>query len=156
MLDNVSTYSIRHVIADSIAFLESRDFLKPIDFPESALKHPRREVADALISRLKLRDIILSAVECSQHVDNLDLARKPWDEGLTLLPTIKSTHALADSCDSAFSAKLQRKLASTIPPRPIVQLGFDDAFRHLSRMFQDGQEVVKILDTTNSQCLLVC
>ena len=114
------------------------------------------ELVDALSSRLKLRDIFLSAAECPQYVDNPDLARMPWDQGLALLSTIQSTHALGKPVEEAFSAKLQRKLASTVPPRPIVQLSFDDAFGHLTRLFQDGQEVINVLRFTNSQCLLVC
>ncbi|PHH90179.1 hypothetical protein CDD83_4338 [Cordyceps sp. RAO-2017] len=40
-----------------------------------------------------------------------------------------------------------------MPPRPIVQLSFDDAFGHLSRLCKDGSEVVGVLDYTDSQCL---
>ena len=42
-----------------------------------------------------------------------------------------------------------------MPPRPIVELGFDDAFGHLSRLFADGLEVISILDYVDSQCILV-
>lgn len=42
-----------------------------------------------------------------------------------------------------------------MPPRPIVQLGFDDAFGHLTRLFADGSEVIGVLDYVDSQCLLV-
>lgn len=144
LLGNVSTESIRHVIVDALDLLKSNK----VSMSE--------ELVDALSSRLKLRDVFLSAAECPEHVDRPDLARRPWDQGLALLPTIKSTHALGKPVDEAFSAKLQRKLASTIPPRPIVQLSFDDAFGHLTRLFQDGQEVINVLRFTNSQCLLVC
>jgi hypothetical protein len=84
-----------------------------------------------------------------------DVARKPWLECLNLLPGIKSSHDLGRPVDDAFSAKLQRKLASTMPPRPIVQLKFDDAFEHLSRLFKDGAELIDVLNYTDSQCLQV-
>lgn len=113
------------------------------------------ELADALTSRLELRRIFLDAAECPQHVKDAPKARQPWEEAQAVLPKISATHALAKPVDEAFSAKLQRKLASTMPPRPIVELGFDDAFGHLSRLFADGLEVISILDYVDSQCLLV-
>jgi hypothetical protein len=79
----------------------------------------------------------------------------PWEEAIALLPQIISTHALGKPVEDAFSTKLQRKLASTMPPRPIVQLKFDDAFSHLSRLFKDGREVIGVLNYTDSQCLQV-
>ncbi|KAK4095167.1 hypothetical protein PCL_09195 [Purpureocillium lilacinum] len=112
------------------------------------------ELTDALTSRLELRRIFLDAAECPQHVKDAAKARQPWEEAQAVLPKISATHALAKPVDEAFSAKLQRKLASTMPPRPIVELGFDDAFGHLSRLFADGLEVISILDYVDSQCLL--
>lgn len=143
LLSNVSTTSIRHVIAEALDLLEG--------MRESI----GSKVVDALSSRLRLRDIFLSAAECPKHVDNPPMARKPWEAGVAILPEIKSTHDLGEPVNESFSAKLQRKLASTVPPRPIVQLGFDDAYGHLSRLFHDGQEVITVLNYTNSQCLLV-
>jgi len=113
------------------------------------------ELTDALTSRLELRRIFLDAAECPQHVKDAAKARQPWEEAQAVLPKISATHALAKPVDEAFSAKLQRKLASTMPPRPIVELGFDDAFGHLSRLFADGLEVISILDYVDSQCILV-
>ncbi|PFH62058.1 hypothetical protein XA68_15266 [Ophiocordyceps unilateralis] len=40
-----------------------------------------------------------------------------------------------------------------MPSRPIVELGFDEAYRHLSRLFEDGCEVIGALEYTNSRCL---
>jgi hypothetical protein len=42
-----------------------------------------------------------------------------------------------------------------MPPRPIVELGFDDALGHLKRLFNDGVEVIDVLRYTDSQCLMV-
>jgi hypothetical protein len=80
----------------------------------------------------------------------------PWKEGISILSLLKETHHLGKPVDDSFSAKLQRKLASTVPPRPIVQLSFEDAFGHLSRLFKDGLEVIGVLDYTDPQCLQVC
>ncbi|KAJ4271653.1 N-alpha-acetyltransferase, non-catalitic subunit [Fusarium torreyae] len=111
------------------------------------------EIREALDQRLQLRSYFLEATECPKHMREPDLARKPWLEALKILPGIKSSHALGRPVDDAFSAKLQRKLASTMPPRPIVQSKFDDAFDHLSRLFKDGAELIDVLHYTDSQCL---
>lgn len=113
------------------------------------------ELADALRTRLELRNIFLSAVECPQLIKQPELARQPWTGGISLLPRIKSSHNLGKPVEEAFSAKLQRKLASTIPPRPIVHLSFDEAFGHLERLFRDGEELINVLNFTNPQCLQV-
>ncbi|KAK9441947.1 Mak10 subunit, NatC N(alpha)-terminal acetyltransferase [Metarhizium brunneum] len=110
-------------------------------------------VSEALTSRLDLRYIFLDATESPQYLKNLPKARLPWEEAIAILPRISSTHSLTKSVEDAFSTKLQRKLASTMPPRPIVQLKFDDAFNHLSRLLKDGLDVIGVLEYTNSQCL---
>ncbi|GAB0135995.1 hypothetical protein EsDP_00004314 [Epichloe bromicola] len=111
------------------------------------------DMADALVSRLDLRSVFLTATESPQHMKEPSKAKAPWDKALQILPRLGSTHSLASAVDDAFSMKLQRKLASTVPPRPIVQLNFDDAFGHLSRLFKDGSEVIGVLEYTDSQCL---
>lgn len=113
------------------------------------------DMADALVSRLDLRSVFLTATESPQHMKEPSKAKAPWDQALQILPRLSSTHSLASAVDDAFSMKLQRKLASTVPPRPIVQLNFDDAFSHLSRLFRDGSEVIGVLEYTDSQCLQV-
>ncbi|KAH7156804.1 Mak10 subunit, NatC N-terminal acetyltransferase-domain-containing protein [Dactylonectria macrodidyma] len=112
------------------------------------------DICQALNRRLKLRFFFLDATECLQHIKEPELARKPWEEAIALLPGIKASHELGKAVDESFSAKLQRKLASTMPPRPIVQLRFEDAFGHLSRLFKDGSELLGVLNYTDSQCLL--
>lgn len=143
LLSSVPTEAIRKAIRDARSILESLH--GTVD----------SEILDALDSRLSLRDIFLSTTECPQHVKHPERARLPWKEGISVLPDLKSTHHLGKPVEDAFSAKLQRKLASTVPPRPIVQLSFDDAFSHLSRLFKDGLEVIGVLDYTDPQCLQV-
>ncbi|KAF4340483.1 MAK10 glucose-repressible [Fusarium beomiforme] len=111
------------------------------------------DLRKALDQRLQLRLYLLDATECSKHVKEPEVARRPWLEGLEILPAIESSHALGRPVDDAFSVKLQRKLASTMPPRPIVQLEFSDAFGHLSRLFKDGAELIDVLNYTDSQSL---
>lgn len=74
---------------------------------------------------------------------------------LDLLPMIEKSHALEIPVPEACSAKLQRKLASTTPPRPIVQLKFADALQHLKHFCRDGAEAIDVLKSADSQSLLV-
>ncbi|RCI17235.1 hypothetical protein L249_2444 [Ophiocordyceps polyrhachis-furcata BCC 54312] len=141
LLSSIPTDAIRQVLT------EAQDLL------ESLRNSIGSSVADALISRLTLRRLFLAAAESPQHIRDRERARQPWTAALSLLPSIASTHSLGKPVAEAFSVKLQRKLASTMPPRPIVELGFDEAFRHLSRLFEDSCEVIGALEYTNSRCL---
>lgn len=141
-----------------LAEIQPEDIQKSIQEARSllgTLNEISDDLREALDQRLQLRSCFLDATECPKHVREPDVARKPWLQCLDLLPAIKSSHELGRSVDEAFSAKLQRKLASTMPPRPIVQLKFEDAFEHLSRLFKDGAELIDVLNYTDSQCLQV-
>ncbi|KAF7559885.1 hypothetical protein G7046_g4265 [Stylonectria norvegica] len=141
LLDHIPTFAIRVAIAEAGRLLDS-------------LKGKiSDDIRHALNRRLDLRIAFLDAAECPQHMKQPALAKKPWEEALRILPDIKASHSLGKAVDESFSTKLQRKLASTMPPRPIVQLSFDEAFGHLSALFKDGFELIDVLNYTDSQCL---
>lgn len=56
----------------------------------------------------------------------------------------------------AFSLKIQRKLASTVPPRPMVNITSDDALAHLKRLCQDAIDMQQMLDYTGPSNFKVC
>ncbi|KAG6157516.1 hypothetical protein E4U37_007270 [Claviceps purpurea] len=142
LLERFPTTEVQDVLRGAVELVLS---LKGSSVPD--------DVADALVSRLDLRMVFLEAMESPRHMRDVSRARAPWDNGLELLSRIETTHCLATAVDDAFSMKLQRKLASTMPPRPIVRLEFQDAFGHFSRLFRDGSEVVGVLQYADSQCL---
>ncbi|RQM06714.1 hypothetical protein DH86_00003965, partial [Scytalidium sp. 3C] len=47
-----------------------------------------------------------------------------------------------------------RNLASTVPPRPVVEVSQEDAFDHLEKLCKDGCAVVDVLDYHDSHSLL--
>lgn len=144
LLDSFSRDAVQQVIKNTSARLQAcADSVPP-------------NLLQALNDRLLLRYVFLAAIEQLQYRTDPDLIRSPWEEAVGLLRGIKDTHLLSKPVPEAFSAKLQRRLASTMPPRPIVELSFDDAFSHLSRLLQDGVEVIDVLKYTDSQCLQVC
>lgn len=143
LLDNIDREVIREVIQDARAMIHR-------------LGHEMtEEIATALDLRLELRYAFLRAIELSELRSNPASLKTPWIEMKSILEPIKKSHSLAIPVPEAFSTKLQRRLASTMPPRPIVQLSFDDAYSHLHRLFVDGEEVTDILTYYDSQSLLV-
>ncbi|KAK1689756.1 Mak10 subunit [Colletotrichum godetiae] len=141
LIDDFSVESVRDVLRDASFILRQLSDSIP------------KETIDALNNRLLLRYTFLAAIDHTQYRTDPALIRSPWKEALDLLPSIKSTHSLGKPVPEACSAKLQRKLASTMPPRPIVEISFEDAFGHLTKMMSDGLEVVGVLDYTDAICL---
>ncbi|KAL4917166.1 Mak10 subunit, NatC N-terminal acetyltransferase-domain-containing protein [Aspergillus aurantiobrunneus] len=65
---------------------------------------------------------------------------------LSILPALKESSHANRPVPEAFSWKIQRKLASTVPPRPMVRISLDDALAHLKRLCQDGIHLNQLLD----------
>lgn len=144
LLDHIDTEDIRSALSDaSLLTYKRRDVIK-------------QDVAEALGYRLEFREEFLRAIALAAEPGHkpADL-QAPWDHMGMLWEAINKSHSLGTSVPEAFSTKIQRKLASTMPPRPIVQLSFEDAHSHFRRLIVDGKEVVKVLDFTDSQSLLV-
>lgn len=101
-------------------------------------------IRDALLNRLQLRRKLLSAV---QHDGVLDQQRaRLWEECLELIPMLSQTNNLGVASEDSFGIKIQRKLASSVPPRPIVKISFDDALTILKGICKDGRDSYRILD----------
>lgn len=145
LLAGVGTPSVREALDDARQLLSSLN--------GSSISS---EVIEALDHRLELRQVFLEVAETPQHRNEPEKARQPWTDGLPLLAKLGKTHALAQPVDESFSVKLQRKLASTMPPRPIVQLSFDDALGHFTRLFRDGEQMIDVLHFHDTQSLQVC
>ncbi|KAL3302566.1 mak10 subunit [Colletotrichum asianum] len=148
------TNTYNRVLLDDFSVESVRDIIKDASF---ILRHSAdsvpKELVDALNARLLLRYTFLAAIDHTQYRTDPNRIRSPWQEAFGILPGIKDSHGLGKPVPEAFSAKLQRKLASTMPPRPIVQTSFEDAFASLTRMISDGIEVVGVLNYTDSICL---
>jgi len=112
-------------------------------------------IANALDFRLQFRTAFLRALELSELRDNPDSLSLPWSQLQSIWDPINSSRHLGTPVPEAFSTKLQRRLASTIPPRPIVQPSFQETYNHFKRFFADGIEVLQILNYKDSQSLLV-
>lgn len=112
------------------------------------------ELKNALFMRLKFRIAFLTAVSLADQRD-LKLSKEAWEDLIALLPGVSTSHELSRPATDAFSVKLQRKLASTVPPRPVVIIAFEAACKHLERLCHDGQALTEILNYHDSHSLMV-
>ncbi|KAK8191131.1 Mak10 subunit, NatC N-terminal acetyltransferase-domain-containing protein [Phyllosticta capitalensis] len=99
-----------------------------------------KEVVDALVSRLELRTALLQVT--SPEIP-LDQTQDGWNDVADIIRKVEETHSLGRPVKEAFSSKIQRRLASTVPPRPVVELDFALACRILNELCQDNLEVVR-------------
>jgi hypothetical protein len=68
-----------------------------------------------------------------------------WPSILSHIPEITATHHLGKPVPDSFSTKIQRKLASTVPPRPIVDLAFSSAIEKLQQLCTDCSEATRFV-----------
>jgi hypothetical protein len=112
-------------------------------------------VRDAVASRLRFRMSFLRALELGLDVID-DRKTEDWQTCLQVLPHLSKTNTLGKPVEESCSLKIQRRLASSVPPRPMVKISFEDAIAYLSRLCKDGIDVVQVLDYHGSSNLLVC
>jgi hypothetical protein len=112
-------------------------------------------IKEALLQRLSFRGALLRTVATVDDRTSPVLLSSVWSATLQLLPGIKSEREMAKPVPESFSVKLQRKLASTVPPRPVVSVAFEDAYEHLERVCKDGLLVTEVLDFHDSHSLMV-
>lgn len=93
------------------------------------------------------RHEFLSALQ--QDVEVLETrSAENFTSCIAQLRPLTETVALGKPVPDAFSLKIQRKLASTVPPRPMVNITSDDALAHLKRLCQDAIDMQQMLDYT--------
>ncbi|KAJ4335971.1 N-alpha-acetyltransferase, non-catalitic subunit [Ascochyta clinopodiicola] len=139
-----------------IAKITSRDyfeeedfyvFLRELDAAVEVIEDPALDVKDALrsaiTSRLEFRRDFLRALDLDHPLEHMASSWPPVLQGMT---TIKATHQLGQSVPGAFSTKMQRRLASTVPPRPIVEFDFKDALDLLEHICVDCEEATRFIE----------
>ncbi|KAI0397142.1 Mak10-domain-containing protein [Xylariaceae sp. FL0594] len=143
LLHAISTSDVKSILQDAVAELGTLD---------GAL---RQEMHEALRSRLELRISFLDAIDLHTIRRAAPEASKmPWARMRDLIGVIEDQHALGKAVPEAFSVKLQRRLTSTMPPRPMAELSFTDCIAHFKRFFEAGAEAIDVLQSTDAQCLL--
>jgi hypothetical protein len=108
----------------------------------------------ALGNRLAFRLAFFKAVSVADDRTSTDLGSS-WEWLLKFLEVLKSEAVPAKPVPDSFSIKVQRRLASTVPPRPVVSLALETAYIYVENLCRDGQVVAEVLDYHDSQSLLV-
>lgn len=108
------------------------------------LPGPLEGLRQNIVIRLQLRKYLLAAVTLDDILDKQRAVQ--WDSALGLLPALSQTSKQGTPVESSFSIKLQRKLASSVPPRPILDIKLEDAFNFLGRLCQNGKDVYRVMD----------
>ena len=104
-----------------------------------------RPLSTALKYRLSFRKAFLQALNDDYVIDLTERDLSSWEACANLLPGLSSSHELGKRIPEAFSIKIQSRLASTVPPRPIVNINFEDAHTYLCQICKDGREAREIL-----------
>lgn len=111
-------------------------------------------ILEAVRRRLLLRQTILQAIQRPVDAQS-KTASKYWSLCETLIGDIQETSSFGNEPDGAVSPKLQRKLASTAPPRPVNTLNTDLAFPVAKQLYKDCREIVTILQAQSTADLMV-
>ncbi|MBE3047152.1 hypothetical protein IMZ48_32440 [Candidatus Bathyarchaeota archaeon] len=113
-------------------------------------------VADALEARLQLRLKHLGAKIASQDTDDVRGIKKAWSEANSALQKLRGCLEVPTTqVEESFDARIQQKLASTMPPRPIVNLSREDALGHLGRLIEDNLQAADVVQYSDPESLLV-
>ena len=100
---------------------------------------------DAIRCRLHFRREFLCALD--EDLEILDTrSSENFVSCLSSLNLLTESVSLGQSVPEAFSLKIQRRLASTVPPRPIVHISSEDALAHLKRLCQDAIDMQEMMD----------
>ncbi|KAL9104451.1 MAG: hypothetical protein Q9163_000603 [Psora crenata] len=144
--DFVSHLFHRNLLSD-IDYAEVQDLLsQAIKFVENDLRPNNESLKKALHSRLCLRQSLLHATNIDDITDKQKDRYHFWDRCLPLISQVTKTNTLAVDIGDSYSIKIQRRLASTTPPRPIVQVSFSEAINFLERMCQGGRDAYRALN----------
>ncbi|PGH18870.1 hypothetical protein AJ79_00286 [Helicocarpus griseus UAMH5409] len=133
LLSDVDSSRVQAIVNDALSWLENHK--GEID----------DTVREALVSRLIFRREFLSALD----LDTLpakERSTQPFLASLRQISLIQRSMAVGKHVPEAFSLKIQRRLASTVPPRPMVIMSPEDAIAHMTRFCQDAVDVQQILD----------
>ncbi|KAF7885002.1 hypothetical protein EAF00_010820 [Botryotinia globosa] len=150
--EDFATHTFHRNLLEGIEYDEILRFMKEtVELVLQAQSIPK-DTKEALSTRLNFRQAFLKTVDTveSRSQD----AKESWRQTQSFISDLASTGKLAKPVPQSFSVKLQRKLASTVPPRPIVVVGQESAYEHLERMCKDGEIAVDILDYTDSHSLM--
>lgn len=141
--EDFSTHTYGRDLAPEVSVTDLQNYL------QTAIEVVERECPSltptklwaAIRSRLLLRSLLLGVMSLGDAPPSED-----WASLSSILAIVKDTNSLGQAVPTSFSPKIQRRLASTVPPRPMVELGFENAYETLSRICRDCSEATRIIN----------
>ncbi|EEH43449.2 uncharacterized protein PADG_08374 [Paracoccidioides brasiliensis Pb18] len=130
-LADVDSSRIQAVLTDALNWLETQ---------KGAIDDTVRE---ALTARLIFRAELLRALD----MDNAPVKMRTSQhflKSLAQLSLLEKSVVVGRPVPEAFSLKIQRRLASTVPPRPMVEIRLADAMAHMKRFCRDAVDALQI------------
>ncbi|MCJ1390800.1 hypothetical protein MMC18_003661 [Xylographa bjoerkii] len=102
-------------------------------------------VREAITSRFSFRKRFLRAVASDLCVTREEHA-VAWQSCLSALSSLLDSSKHGTAVPQSFSSKIQRRLASTVPPRPIVMNNLKDTLNYLQNFFDDAEQAGGVFD----------
>ncbi|KAI4119855.1 MAG: hypothetical protein LQ345_000322 [Seirophora villosa] len=140
LLDDFDASDMQQLIDEALSFAEGK----------SAWDDGLRK---AISVRLTLRRRLLIAMGSDLSPDK-DAQIRCWKHCSELLPALIETRVVSKPVKAAFSIKIQRRLASSVPPRPMVEATFDETHAFLANLCRDAADVYRVLDYHGSSNIL--
>lgn len=138
--------------------MEPNEVLAVLDFALAWLESSKDLYTNGIFGALRYRLLHRRTLlyDLSRETEEWVAGATPeWDSSLELLTKVEETHKLGKPVPEAFSTSVQRKLASQVPPRPLVVLSFEDATSSLRKLCVEGKDVLRILQYNGSTNLVV-
>jgi len=130
LLVDVDDDACMQLLNHAVRYLQQQ---KPADIETS--------VRDALIIRLEMRRDLITTFLPNESIL---YSAKDWSRLASQVEDVVKSHGLGEPVPDAFSVKIQRRLASTVPPRPIADVKFEEACRQLSALYTDLEEILRL------------
>ena len=141
LLAGVSIQAIRDEISYGKEWLSTKSNISP-------------NLKDVLDDRLRFVDALILALESALDAPHAGYF-EAWKSLGELVSQVRKTKSLGQPVDEAFSIKIQRRLATTVPPRPMVHIELDVALDFLEKLCKDMIDAQNILDYRGTNNLLV-
>ncbi|KAH8704029.1 putative amino-acid N-acetyltransferase subunit Mak10 [Talaromyces proteolyticus] len=127
---------------------------RAIQYLEENNEGIEQNTKSALVNRLRFRYHFLEALDEERDIINTR-DKGPFTACLSLVGSIESSATIGKPIEEAFTLKIQRKLASTVPPRPMVTIGVDATIEYLKHFCQNAIDMFELLDYSGSDDLRV-
>ena len=102
-------------------------------------------IREALTSRFMFRKRFLRAVALDPCVSKEEYAAT-WRNCSSTLPSLLDSSKHGSAVPQSFSAKIQRRFASTVPPRPVMMNDLKESHDYLQRLFDDAEKAEGVID----------